>query len=180
MRPIPPLLAALLATSLSAQASGDIAVTITPERATLGKRDDVMVTVTMHNTGSAPERLPAWRTPFARIDSPLFEMTRDGLPVRYLGRQVKRAAPAEADFLTLMPASAAARASSCRPCTTWRRRAHMRCATAAPPAAGANPPPRRPRPGPAPCVRIPRRSGSKAACRAASLPWRSMRPRARV
>ncbi|MET0981259.1 MAG: M35 family metallo-endopeptidase, partial [Telluria sp.] len=93
----------LLATTLSSQAAGDVAVTITPERAALGKRDEVLVTVTLTNTGSAPERLLKWRTPFVAPEAALFDITRDGQPVRYLGRKVKRAAPVEADYIQLAP-----------------------------------------------------------------------------
>ena len=91
----------LLAAALPAHA--DIAVTITPERPTLGKRDDVIVTVTLANTGSTPERIAKGRTPFGPEEAALFEITRDGQPVRYLGRKVKRAAPGEADTLLLAP-----------------------------------------------------------------------------
>ena len=91
----------LLAIALPAQA--DIAVTITPERAALGKRDDVMVTVTLTNTGTAPERILKARTPFGPAEFALFDITRDGQPVRYLGREVKRAVPRDADFLVLAP-----------------------------------------------------------------------------
>lgn len=106
MHRIPQRIAActlLLATTLSSQAAGDIAVTITPERAALGKRDEVLVTVTLTNTGSTPERLLKWRTPFVAPEAALFDITRDGQPVRYLGRKVKRAAPAEADHVRLAP-----------------------------------------------------------------------------
>ncbi|MGJ9418192.1 M35 family metallo-endopeptidase [Massilia sp. CMS3.1] len=91
----------LLAIALPAQA--DIAVTITPERAALGKRDDVMVTVTLTNTGTAPERILKARTPFGPAEFALFDITRDGQPVRYLGREVKRPVPRDADFLVLAP-----------------------------------------------------------------------------
>lgn len=93
----------LLATSVASHAAGDIAVTITPERGAYGKRDEVLVTVTLTNTGSAPERLLKWRTPFVAPEAPLFEITRDGEPVRYLGRKVKRAAPVDADHIELAP-----------------------------------------------------------------------------
>jgi peptidyl-Lys metalloendopeptidase len=95
------LTALLLAAALPAHA--DIAVTITPERATLGKRDEVIVTVTLANTGAAPERIPKGRAPFGPPEAALFEITRDGQPVRYLGRKVKRAAPTAADTLLLAP-----------------------------------------------------------------------------
>jgi peptidyl-Lys metalloendopeptidase len=92
---------ALLAATLPAHA--DIAVTITPERAALGKRDEVMVTVTLTNTGNAAERILKAATPFGPAEFALFEITRDGQPVRYLGREVKRLAPREADYLLLAP-----------------------------------------------------------------------------
>lgn len=93
----------LLAAALPSQAAGDIAVTITPEHATLGKRDEVIVNVTLANTGTSPERILKWRTPFVPAEAPLFEITRDGQPVRYLGRKVKRAVPGAADFIALAP-----------------------------------------------------------------------------
>ena len=94
---------ALLAAAIPGHALADIAVTITPDRAALGKRDEVMVTVTFSNVGGTPERLLKWRTPFVAPEAALFEITRDGQPVRYLGRKVKRAAPADADYIVLAP-----------------------------------------------------------------------------
>lgn len=97
----PTLAALLFAATLPAHA--DIAVTITPERAALGKRDDVLVTVTLTNTGAAPERILKARTPFGPAEFALFEVTRDGQPVHYLGREVKRPVPRESDYLVLAP-----------------------------------------------------------------------------
>ena len=91
----------LLAATLPARA--DIAVTVTPERAALGKRDDVMVAVTLANTGTTPERILKAATPFGPAEFALFDITRDGQPVRYLGREVKRPAPRESDYLLLAP-----------------------------------------------------------------------------
>ena len=93
----------LLATATALPAHADIAVTITPDRPTLGKRDDVIVSVTLANTGTTPERIAKGRTPFGPEEAALFEITRDGQPVRYLGRKVKRAAPGEDDYLVLAP-----------------------------------------------------------------------------
>lgn len=94
-------LATLLLAALPAHAA--ILVTITPERATLGKRDEVVVTVTLTNTGTVPERILTARTPFGPAEFALFDITRDGQPVRYLGREVKRRTPTEADYLLLAP-----------------------------------------------------------------------------
>ena len=95
--------ALLLACALPAHAADTIAVTVTPEQPALGKGDDVHVTVTLTNTGNTPQRLLKWRTPFVPAEHSLFSITRDGLPVRYLGRHVKRAAPQEADYVVLAP-----------------------------------------------------------------------------
>ena len=95
--------ALLFACALPAHAADTIAVTVTPEKPALGKGDDVHVTVTLTNTGSTPQRLLKWRTPFVPAEHALFSITRDGLPVRYLGRHVKRAAPQEGDYVVLAP-----------------------------------------------------------------------------
>ena len=91
----------LLACALPAYAN--IAVSVTPEQSSLGKGDEVNVTVTLTNTGSTPQRLLKWRTPFVPAEHALFQITRDGQPVRYLGRHVKRAAPLDADYIVLAP-----------------------------------------------------------------------------
>ncbi len=96
------LLLAFCAASL-AQAAEGIKVTLEPLRHTLGKSDDVLVTVTLTNTGASAQRVLKWRTPFEGVEAPLFSVTRDGLPVRYLGIRVKRAAPTEADYILLAP-----------------------------------------------------------------------------
>jgi peptidyl-Lys metalloendopeptidase len=87
-------------------APGGVVVEVTPERQTRLGSDDVTVVVTIRNTATAPRYVPAWQTPFAGVQAPLFDVTRDGLPVRYLGILAKRAAPAAADFITLAPGAA--------------------------------------------------------------------------
>ena len=87
----------------AAQPAGGVTVTVTPERQTLGKSDEVAVVVTIANASNVTEYLLKWQTPFDTVEAPLFEVTRDGQPVRYLGRQVKRAAPTAADYIALAP-----------------------------------------------------------------------------
>jgi peptidyl-Lys metalloendopeptidase len=85
-----------------AQSSG-IIVELSPVRQTLGKSDNVLVTVTLINRSATIQYLLAWQTPLAGVAAPLFDVTRDGQPVPYLGIQAKRAAPAAADYIALAP-----------------------------------------------------------------------------
>jgi len=80
-----------------------VTISVKAERATLGKSDEVAVVVTMTNSSAATVYLLKWQTPFGTTEAPLFDITRDGQPVRYLGRMVKRAAPTPADYIALAP-----------------------------------------------------------------------------
>ena len=91
---------------LGRAAAGDIVVDVTPARQNRTASDDVTVVVTIRNTGTATRYVPAWQTPFAGVQAPLFDVTRDGLPAGYLGILIKRAAPTRADFIALPPGSA--------------------------------------------------------------------------
>jgi peptidyl-Lys metalloendopeptidase len=84
-------------------AAGEVSVSVTPERQSLAKSDDVVVKVTVTNATAATQYLLKWQTPFGAIEAPLFDVTRDGMPVRYLGVKVKRAAPGPADYIALKP-----------------------------------------------------------------------------
>jgi peptidyl-Lys metalloendopeptidase len=99
------LMAGALAASGSALAAvaGEVTVSVTPERESLAKSDKVVMNVTVTNATAATQYLLKWQTPFGIIQAPLFEVTRDGLPVRYLGMQVKRPAPTAADYIVLKP-----------------------------------------------------------------------------
>ena len=69
----------------------------------LGAGDDLVATVTLVNRSAETVLVPRWLVPGARLESDLFAVTRDGEPVAYVGRRVKRAAPSAADFVTLAP-----------------------------------------------------------------------------
>ena len=90
---------------LGRAAPGDIVVDVTPGRQNRTASDDVTVVVTIRNTGTATRYVPAWQTPFAGVQAPLFDVTRDGLPAGYLGILAKRAPPTRADFIALPPGS---------------------------------------------------------------------------
>lgn len=97
--------AAFAAVVLSCSAAGVAAVdvTVAPVKPTVERGDDVMVRVTLTNSSGIAQHLLRWRTPLDGVESPLFEVRRDGEPVRYLGRRVKRAAPGPADYVRLDP-----------------------------------------------------------------------------
>ncbi len=94
-----------MAVCVGAQAaSNGIAVSISSDKAALGKSDDVVVTVTLTNTSATPQAVLKWHTPFGgEIEEPLFDIRRDGAKVAYLGARYKRPAPTAADYYVLEP-----------------------------------------------------------------------------
>jgi len=96
----------LLPGTCRAAPTGGIIVDVAPARQSLTRSDDVVVTVTIRNTSNATRYLLKWQTPFAGVQAPLFDVTRDGLPVSYLGIQARRAPPTAADFVALAPGMA--------------------------------------------------------------------------
>jgi peptidyl-Lys metalloendopeptidase len=96
--------AAVLAMSMGAQAGNNgVAVSVAPEKASLGKSDDVVVKVTFTNTSGSPQYVLKSHTPFEEVEAPMFEITRDGKPVRYMGAIAKRGAPSASDYFLLKP-----------------------------------------------------------------------------
>ena len=92
------------AACLVAQAgSNGVTVSLTPEKASLGKDDDVVMRVTITNTSSKPQYVLKWHTPFAGVEDHLFDVTRDGVAVPYQGRHYKRPAPTAKDYYLLKP-----------------------------------------------------------------------------
>ncbi|MBB3120908.1 M35 family metallo-endopeptidase [Pseudoduganella violacea] len=99
------VLAIALCFSASAAASGLVA-SVSLEKKALGTGDDVVVRVTMFNSGDTAEKILRWHTPFGAIEQSLFEITRDGVNVPYEGKLVKRPAPTAADYLVIEPGKA--------------------------------------------------------------------------
>jgi len=96
----------LLPAPCRAAPTGGIIVDISPARQSLTRSDDVVVTVTIRNTSSTTRYLLKWQTPFAGVHAPLFDVTRDGMPVSYLGIQARRPLPTATDFVALAPGAA--------------------------------------------------------------------------
>ncbi len=98
----------LLATALAASTSANPVARSNPLRVGLvattapsGFTGAVEVTVT--NTSNRTARVPKWQLPAASGESELFRVTRDGQPVQYVGKMVKRGLPAAIDFTILRP-----------------------------------------------------------------------------
>jgi peptidyl-Lys metalloendopeptidase len=98
-------LIALLFLALSAAAvrAAELRADLTLSATWLGATDDVTATVTIANSSAQTVFVPRWLVPGAQLDADLFAVTRDGQPVTYLGRLVKRAAPGASDFVALGP-----------------------------------------------------------------------------
>lgn len=59
------------------------------------------IVYSLSNTTAAPVQLLRWQTPLDGVDNDLFSVTRNGEPVAYTGRLVKRPAPTEQDYIEL-------------------------------------------------------------------------------
>ena len=80
-----------------------VAVRLEAVRPSVGRGDDVLVRVTLTNTSGLAQHVLRWRTPLDGVQSSLFDIRRDGQPVRYLGVEIKRPAPRPADFVPIEP-----------------------------------------------------------------------------
>jgi len=95
---------AALAACFSAYAgSNGVTVSIAPEKNSLKQDDDVVLRVTITNTSSTPQYVLKWHTPFAGIEDRIFDVTRDGVALPYLGKHYKRGAPTAKDYYLLKP-----------------------------------------------------------------------------
>ena len=95
---------ALVACVGAQAASNGVSATVTVDKQSLGKDDDVVVHVTITNTSASPQYVLKWHTPFGgEIEESLFEVTRDGHKVPYLGPHYKRGAPTPGDYYVLKP-----------------------------------------------------------------------------
>ena len=95
---------AALAACFSAQAgSNGVTVSIAADKQSLNKDEDVVLKVTITNTSSTPQYVLKWHTPFGGVEDHLFDVTRDGVKLPYLGRHYKRPAPTAKDYYLLKP-----------------------------------------------------------------------------
>lgn len=94
----------VLAACAGAQAaSKGVVASVAAEKSALGKTDNVTVRLTLTNTSSQPQMILKWHTAFGEIEESLFDITRDGVKVPYLGAHYKRPAPTASDYYLLKP-----------------------------------------------------------------------------
>jgi peptidyl-Lys metalloendopeptidase len=106
LRALAMLALVLAAGSVAAVPAGDAAdlvITLEAAQAKVARSDGVTVRVTVSNPGAASRRVLRWLLPVGTPGDSLFEVTRDGVPVAYLGPLIKRRAPSADDYLTLAP-----------------------------------------------------------------------------
>ncbi len=66
--------------------------------------DSLSVSVSIQNPTSKPMKILKWNTPLeGAFNADMFDVRRDGLPVKYIGKLVKRGQPTAADYVTLSP-----------------------------------------------------------------------------
>ena len=97
------LLGLALALPYQAEAAARLESRIEIGRSALQTGDEAVLQFTLANSGDRAARVLRWHTPLFGVDDDLFEVTRNGEAVAYLGRLFKRSAPQASDYLTLRP-----------------------------------------------------------------------------
>ena len=97
--------AAVLAAAGSTTAA-PMARAANPLRVGITVLDGGQVEVIVTNTGRTTVRLPKWQLPTEFVDSNVFRVSRDGAPLEFEGRMIKRAVPTAADFAVIRPGRA--------------------------------------------------------------------------
>ena len=71
--------------------------------AKVARAQNVEVTLQYNNTRSSTLFLYNWLLPQQTLDDPIFRVTRNGKPVQYVGKLIKRRAPTADDVISLAP-----------------------------------------------------------------------------
>lgn len=87
----------------TAHATTNATVRLATEKVSYDATETVVVRVTITNPSDRSMRILRWFTPRDGVERSLFTVRRDGVPVAYEGRMVKRAAPTSADYVELPP-----------------------------------------------------------------------------
>jgi peptidyl-Lys metalloendopeptidase len=91
-----------------AQLKGPEGITINMEakKAKVGATEPLTLGFSLRNSSAEPITVLKWNTPLEGFNSDMFTVTRDGKPVEYIGRVVKRGAPRPEDYVTVEPGGA--------------------------------------------------------------------------
>ena len=95
------LAALLVSATVASAAPRGLSSEIQAEKASLGAADDVFVRFTLRNDSSEDLYVLSWQTPLRGVDENIFQVTRDGQPVGYIGRLFKWATPRAEDFIRI-------------------------------------------------------------------------------
>ena len=96
----------VLATLVSVTGAGaapksDLSVSISTDQTSFSASDAVMVSVTISNNGKNPAKVLKWYTAVDEVEEAIFNVTRDGASVDYVGAHYKRPAPTGQDYVSL-------------------------------------------------------------------------------
>jgi len=81
----------------------DLRVDVIPIQSRFAEVENVNVILKYSNTGDEIMTIYKWQLPAEGLFDPLFEVTRDGQPVEYVGPIAKRRAPTAEDLIVLTP-----------------------------------------------------------------------------
>lgn len=93
----------IVGSAFAASSPQGVSASLEISQSYLTNQEDVTVLFTLTNDGDDKAAVLKWQTPFEGVDDDLFTVARNGEPVTYLGRHIKRPAPTAADFLVLEP-----------------------------------------------------------------------------
>jgi peptidyl-Lys metalloendopeptidase len=71
--------------AVTVMAKGDLVVTVRADQKAFSENESVLVKVTFSNQSNGAVKILKWYTPFDDVEEPLFKITRDGVPVEYIG-----------------------------------------------------------------------------------------------
>ena len=87
--------------TIGAVARGTANVSLSVDKQAFASGEAVRVTVTISNPERGSIRLLKWYTPADDVEESLFRVTRDGVPVEFIGPHYKRPEPTDRDFIVL-------------------------------------------------------------------------------
>lgn len=92
-------LCAFATVAFPAKGAADVEISVAKQ--TFSANDIVAVQVTISNPNKGAIRILKWFTPIDDVEESLFNITRDGVKVEYVGARYKRSEPTDKDFIIL-------------------------------------------------------------------------------